>query len=93
MAAMMLMATVAVPTAARQVLFKGAFSGQDTASHGASATESLDTAATGTGTHLGEFVIHPGSYGKPREPHSHRVGSVGSPPTETRSINDSCLIG
>ena len=55
MAAMMLTATVGVPTAARQVPVKGAFSGQDTASHGASATELLDTAATGTGTHLGEF--------------------------------------
>jgi hypothetical protein len=57
MAAMMLTATVAVPTAARHVPFKGAFSGQDTASPGPSATELLDTAATGTGTHLGQFSL------------------------------------
>src|SRR6476620_11384937 len=55
MAALIVMATVAVPTAARQVPFKGAFSGQDTASHGPSATELLDTDATGTGTQLGQF--------------------------------------
>ena len=57
MAAMMLTATVAVPTAARQVPFKGAFSGQDTVSPGPSATELLDTAARGTGTHLGQFSL------------------------------------
>jgi len=57
MAAMILTATVAVPTAARQVPFKGAFSGQDTVSPGPSATELLDTAARGTGTHLGQFSL------------------------------------
>jgi hypothetical protein len=51
-AAMFLTATLAVPVAARQeVPFKGTFQGSDTVTPPAT----IATAATGTGTHLGQF--------------------------------------
>ena len=52
MAAMMLTAALTVPAAAQQqVPFKGTFQGSDTVTPPAT----IATAATGTGTHLGQF--------------------------------------
>ncbi|HUS07396.1 MAG TPA: hypothetical protein VMZ52_13905 [Bryobacteraceae bacterium] len=69
MAAMILTAALAVPAPAeQQVPFKGSFQGNDAVSAGpAPGTALIRTAATGTGTHLGQFsfiqelTIHGGS--------------------------------
>jgi hypothetical protein len=54
-AAMILTAALAVPAAAqKQVPFKGTFQGNDTTNETAA---TIATAATGTGTHLGQFNL------------------------------------
>ena len=70
MAAMILTAALAVPAAAQQqVPFKGTFQGSDTVTPPAT----IATAATGTGTHLGQFSFtHVLTVN-----HSHRVCSLG----------------
>ena len=57
-ATMMLTAALAMPAAAQQVPFKGALEGHDTVLPGPSPTTVIiDTEATGTGTHLGQFSL------------------------------------